>query len=74
MSLNIVTDKLLTSIKNELDNEKNIHYIEHEILQPLIHRIITNLYPYFIGFSLLIMSMFIFIMIILVLNIKILFK
>ena len=74
MSMDIITDKLLISIKKELDKDKNILFIEREILKPLIHKIISNLYPYFIGFSLVIMCMFIFIMIIFFLNIRILFK
>jgi len=71
MSLDIITDKLLKSLKHELDKEKNKEFIENELLKPLIHRILEQLYPYILGTGLLFMSMFIFIMIILLLNIKV---
>ena len=71
MSLDIITDKLLQSLKDELDKEKNKEFIENELLKPIIHKVIDQLYPYFLGTGLLFMSMFIFIMIILLLNIRI---
>jgi hypothetical protein len=74
MSLDLIIDKLLLSTKKELDKEKNIIFIENEILKPLIYKIMSNLYPYFMGFTIMILCMFVFIMVIFVLNIKILFK
>jgi|TARA_Y100000768_G_scaffold35756_1_gene23419 hypothetical protein len=71
MSLDIITDKLLKSLKDELDKEKNKEFIENELLKPLIQKVIDQMYPYFIGTGLLFMSMFVFIMIILLLNIKV---
>jgi len=71
MSLDIITDKLLQSLKDELDKKKNKDFIENELLKPIIHKVIDQLYPYFLGTGLLFMSMFIFIMIILLLNIRI---
>jgi len=71
MSFDIITDKLLQSLKEELDKKKNKDFIENELLKPLIHKVIDQLYPYFLGTGLLFMSMFIFIMIILLLNIRI---
>lgn len=71
MSLDIITDKLLKSLKDELDKEKNKVFIENELLKPIIHKILEQLYPYFMGIGLLFMSMFIFIMIILFLNIRV---
>ena len=71
MSLDIITDKLLRSLKDELDKEKNKEFIENELLKPIIHKILDQMYPYFIGTGLLFMSMFVFIMIILLLNIKV---
>ena len=69
MSLDIITDKLLRSLKDELDKEKNKEFIETELLKPIIQKVIDQMYPYFIGTGLLFMSMFVFIMIILLLNI-----
>ena len=71
MSLDIITDKLLKSLKDELDKEKNKEFIENELLKPLIQKVIDQMYPYFIGTGLLFMSMFVFIMIILLLNIRV---
>ena len=71
MSLDIITDKLLKSLKDELDKEKNKEFIETELLKPIIQKVIDQMYPYFIGTGLLFMSMFLFIMIILLLNIKV---
>ena len=65
MSLDIITDKLLRSLKDELDKEKNKEFIEIELLKPIIQKVIDQMYPYFIGTGLLFMSMFLFIMIIL---------
>ena len=71
MSLDIITDKLLKSVKEELDKDKNKEFIENELLKPIIQKVIDQMYPYFIGTGLLFMFMFIFIMIILLLNIRI---
>ena len=74
MSLDIITDKLLQSLKEELDKEKNKEFIEHELLKPIIQKVIDQLYPYFLGTGLLFMSMFVFIMIIFLLNIRVLMR
>jgi len=71
MSLDIITDKLLQSLKDELDKDKNKEFIENELLKPIIQKVIDQLYPYFLGTGLLFMSMFAFIMIILLLNIRV---
>jgi len=71
MSLDIITDKLLQSLKDELDKDKNKEFIENELLRPIIQKVIDQLYPYFLGTGLLFMSMFVFIMIILLLNIRV---
>ena len=71
MSLDVITDKLLQSLKEELDKDKNKEFIENELLRPIIQKVIDQLYPYFVGTGLLFMSMFVFIMIILLLNIRV---
>ena len=73
MSLDIITNKLLQSLKEELDKDKNKEFIENELLRPIIQKVIDQLYPYFLGTGLLFMSMFIFIVLILFLNLRILF-
>ena len=71
MSLDTIIDKLLISLKTELDRDKNKEFIEDELLKPLIHKILDQMYPYILWPALLFMSMFIFIMIILFLNIRV---
>ena len=71
MSLDIIIDKLLHSLKNELDKDKNKDFIENELLKPIVHKIMGQLYPYYAGIGMLFMSMFVFIMIILFLNIRV---
>ena len=71
MSLDIITDKLLQSLREELDKEKNKEFIENDILRPLIYKILDQIYPYFMWTGLFFMSMFVFIMIILLLNIRV---
>ena len=71
MSLDAIIDKLLISLKNELDRDKNKEFIEDELLKPLIHKILDQMYPYILWPALLFMSMFVFIMIILFLNIRV---
>jgi hypothetical protein len=72
MSLDVIIDKLLHSVKDELDKEKNKVFLENELLTPIIHKVLDQVYPYILWTGLLFMSMFIFIMIILFLNIRVL--
>ena len=69
MSLDIITDKLLISIKSEINKEKNKKFIKDELLNPIIIEIITH--PYFIGSITFFISMFLFVIIILILNIRV---
>ena len=71
MTVDKIINKLLTDLKDELNKKVNRCIIENEILEPLIENILTKIYPYLIGLSLLYLIMFISIMMIFVLNIKI---
>ena len=71
MSLNIIRDKLIESFKSELNTEDNKMFIEDEILKPIIHKVLDQVYPYIMWTSLFFMFMFVFIMIILFLNIQV---
>tara|TARA_B100000212_G_scaffold337529_1_gene312546 strand:- start:188 stop:415 length:228 start_codon:yes stop_codon:yes gene_type:complete len=71
MSLNIIKEKLLTSVKKELNTEENKTLIEEELLKPIIHKVLDQVYPYILWSSLFFMFMFVFIMIILFLNIRV---
>jgi len=70
MSLDVIKEKLMQSLKDEINNEDNKEFMEHEILKPLIQKILDELYPYYAGLGLLFLSMFLFIMIILMINMR----
>ena len=72
MSLSIIKQKLLESVKKELYTEENKEFIEKELLKPMIQQILDQMYPYFMGMGLFFFSMFLFILIILMLNLRIL--
>ena len=71
MTIELIVNKLLTNLKDEINKKENKCIIENDILEPLIENILTKIYPYIIGLSLLYLIMFISIMLIFVLNIKI---
>jgi hypothetical protein len=71
MTVEKIINKLLIDLKDELNKKENRCIIENDILEPLIENILTKIYPYIIGLSLLYLIMFISIMMIFVLNIKI---
>lgn len=72
MSLNVIKQKLLESIKRELYTQENKEIIEKEFLKPMIQQILDQMYPYFMWMGLFFMSMFLFILLILFLNIRLL--
>lgn len=71
MTIQTIVNKLLSELKNELNKKENKYIIENDILEPLIENVLTKIYPYIIGLSLLYLIMFCCIMMIFVLNIKI---
>ena len=71
MTVQKIVNKLLSELKNELNKKENKCIIENDILEPLIENVLTKIYPYIIGLSLLYLIMFFCIMMIFVLNIKI---
>ena len=73
MTLDIIKQKLLESIRSEFYTPENKEFIEEEVLKPLIQQVLDQMYPYFMWMGLFFMSMFIFIILILFLNVRILF-
>ena len=71
MSIEIITQKLLNSIKFELQKEQNMNLINNDIIKPIVENILDKIYPYFIGISFIIAFLVISIFIILCLNLKI---
>lgn len=66
-----ITNKLLESIKQEINTDKNRQLIIHDIIKPIIEDVFIQIYPYVIGVSFFFISMILIIFIILFLNIKI---
>ena len=71
MSFNTIINKLLTSMKEEINKEENIEILKNDILEPIIKEIFYIMYPYFIGVSVILIIIIIMIFMILFLNIKI---
>ena len=51
MSFEVITSKLLQSIKSEINKEENINSINNDIIKPIVDKVLNQLYPYFIGAS-----------------------
>ena len=51
MSFEVITEKLLDSIKSELKKDEHINTINNDIIKPIVDKVLEQLYPYFIGAS-----------------------
>ena len=71
MSFETITTKLLESVKNELKKEEHMNTINNDIIKPIVDKVLEQLYPYFIGASLIIAFIVIAVFVILCLNLKI---
>ena len=71
MSFEVITTKLLDSIKKELKKEEHMNTINNDIIKPIVDKVLEQLYPYFIGASLIIAFIVIAVFEILCLNLKI---
>ena len=71
MSFEMITTKLLDSIKSELKKEEHINTINNDIIKPIVDKVLEQLYPYFIGVLFIIAFIVISIFVILCLNLKI---
>jgi len=71
MSFTIIVNKLLMSMKDELQKEENIEVMRNDIIKPVVEQIFLIMYPYFIGLGCIFIGVIFIIFIILFLNIKI---
>ena len=71
MSFNEIINKLLSSMKDEINKKENIEILKNDILEPIIKEIFYIMYPYFICISIMFIVVIMMIFIILFLNIKI---
>ena len=71
MSFEVITTKLLNSIKDELKKEEHVNTINNDIIKPIVDKVLEQLYPYFIGASMITAFIVIAVFLILCLNLKI---
>ena len=58
-------------MRDEIKKEENIYIISNDIIQPIVKRVIEQLYSYFIVFGLIMTFIVISILVILLLSLKI---
>jgi hypothetical protein len=71
MSFETITRKLLDSVKREIKKEEHIDTINNDIIKPIVDKVLEQLYPYFFGFSIIIIFIVVSVFVILCLNVKI---
>lgn len=71
MSFETITSKLLDSMKKEIKREEHMNTINDEIIKPIVDKVLEQLYPYFIGVSLITAFIVVSVFVILCLNLKI---
>jgi len=71
MSFETITTKLLDSVKRELKKDEHINTINNDIIKPIVDKVLEQLYPYFIGVSMITAFIVISVFVILCLNLKI---
>ena len=71
MSFEAITTKLLDSVKRELKKDEHINTINNYIIKPIVDKVLEQLYPYFIGVSMITAFIVISVFVILCLNLKI---
>ena len=71
MSFETITTKILDSMKKEIKKEERMNTISNDIIKPIVDKVLEQLYPYFIGVSLITAFIVISVFVILCLNLKI---
>ena len=71
MSFETITRKLLDSVKREIKKQEHIDTINNDIIRPIVDKVLEQLYPYFFGFSMIIIFIVVSVFVILCLNVKI---
>ncbi|MBU79091.1 MAG: hypothetical protein CMD29_03070 [Flavobacteriales bacterium] len=71
MSFNVIVEKLLESIKNELKKDEVLLKLRNDVIKPIVEQVLNIIYPYLLCLSILFITVILVIFIILFLNIKI---
>ena len=74
MSYNAIISKILDNIVTEINKEENMDRIKKNVIEPIIHNTMYQLYPYILIFAISMITMFVLVFTILFLNIKLCYK
>ncbi len=74
MDLSTITRSVLYDIKEELKTVDNINIIKKDILKPLIHIVIEELYPYIFRIILIFILILLFLFVTIFLNLRIIYQ
>jgi|TARA_B110000285_G_C14657709_1_gene394710 hypothetical protein len=74
MSYNAIISKILDNIVTEVNKEENMDRIKKNVIEPIIHNTMYQLYPYILIFAISMITMFVLVFTILFLNIKLCYK
>jgi len=74
MSYNAIVKKVLDNIINEINKEENMDRIKKNVIEPIIHNTMYQLYPYILVFVISMITLLVLVFTILFLNIKLCYK
>ena len=74
MSYNAIISKILNNVVIEVNKEENMDRIKKNVIEPIIHNTMYQLYPYILIFVISMITMFVLVFTILFLNIKLCYK
>jgi len=74
MSYNAIISKILDNIVLEVKKEENMDRIKKNVIEPIIHNTMYQLYPYILVFVISMITLFVLVFTILFLNIKMCYK
>lgn len=74
MSYNAIITKILDNVVVEVNREENMDRIKKNVIEPIIHNTMYQLYPYILVFVISMITLFVLVFTILFLNIKLCYK
>jgi len=74
MSYNAIISKILDNIVLEVKKEESMDRIKKNVIEPIIHNTMYQLYPYILVFVISMITLFVLVFTILFLNIKMCYK
>ena len=74
MSYNAIVSKILDNIVSEVKKEESMDRIKKNVIEPIIHNTMYQLYPYILVFVISMITLFVLVFTILFLNIKLCYK